>query len=106
MIVHGDGEDLLGPGLADHVLIQLVLDGAGRGDVRDQALGDAAATFFLIDDRLAQLDALAADVNVAGALDQRADVAVAFAAKGAKGVAVAACGAGSGPPSAVPCAEV
>src|SRR5262249_21643372 len=89
VIVHGDGEDLLGPRLADHVLVELILDGARRRDVRDDALGHAAAALLLIDDRLAQLDALAADVNVAGPFDERADVAVTFAAKGTKRIPVA-----------------
>ena len=88
MVVHGHGQDLLGPLLADHVLIELLLDGAGRRDMREQRLGRAAAPFFLVDDRLAQLDALAADIDVARSFDEGADVAIAFAAKGAVGVAV------------------
>ena len=56
----------------------------------NSALEHAAAPLLLVDDRLAQLDALAADVDVARALDEGADVAVAFAAEGTVGVAVAA----------------
>jgi hypothetical protein len=50
----------------------------------------------LVDDRLAQLDAFAADVNVAWAFHQGADVAVRLTAKRAEGIAVAARGAGGG----------
>ena len=66
----------------------------GDGMFGERLLGGAAAALLLVDDRLAQLDALAADVDVAGALDEGADVAVALAAERAVGVAVAAGGAG------------
>src|SRR5262249_14795440 len=69
---------------------ELFLDGARRGDVREQVLGDAPASLLLVDDGLAQLDALPADVDVARPFDERADVAVALPAKRAVGVAVAA----------------
>ena len=38
VVVDGDGEDLLGAVLADHVLIELFLDGAGRRDIGDGLL--------------------------------------------------------------------
>src|SRR5262249_53047103 len=63
--------------------------------------GGPAAALLLIDDRLTEFDALAADVHVAGAFDERADVAVALAAKRAVGVAVAA-GASRRPAPATP----
>src|SRR5205085_2520652 len=97
--------DLLGLVLADHVLVQLVLDRARRRDVREIRLGDAAAALLLVDDRLAQFDALAADVDVAGALDERPDVAVALAAEGTVCVAVAT-GAAGRPLSSAACARV
>src|SRR5439155_2471415 len=78
VVVDCHRQHLLGVVLADDVLVELVLDGAGRRDVGDDALGDVAAAFFLVDDRLAQLDALAADVDIAGPFDQGADVPVAF----------------------------
>src|SRR5207247_2179047 len=93
VVVDRDGEDLLGAPLADHVLVELLLDGTRRGDVRGGRLRPAAALLLLVDDRLAQLDALAADVDVAGPLHEGADVAVAAAAERAIGVAVAAGGA-------------
>src|SRR5205807_915045 len=96
VIVDRYRQHLLGAVLADDVLIDLVLDRARRRDVGDGVAGDAAAFAFLVDDRLAQFDAFAADVDVAGAFDERADVAVAFAAEGAKGVAIASGAAARG----------
>ncbi len=98
MIVHGHRQHLLGAVLADDVLIELVLDRARRGDIRDHALGHVSAAFFLIDDRLAQFDALAADIDVARPFDQGTDVAIAFAAEGAIGIAVPS-GVSGGSPS-------
>jgi hypothetical protein len=51
-------------------------------------LGTAPPTLLLVDDRLAQLDALTADVHVARPFDEGSDVAVALAAEGAVGVTV------------------
>src|SRR5262249_38058884 len=99
VIVDGDGEDLLRPRLTDDVLVKLLFDRPRRRDVRDERLGRAAAALFLVDDRLAQLDAFAADVDVVRPLDERADVPVAFAAKRTVGVAVAAGVAGRAAPA-------
>ena len=93
MVVDRDRQDLLGSTLADHVRVELLLDGARRRDVGRRGLRPAAL-LLLVDDRLAQFDALAADVDVARTLDQWADVAVAAAAERAVRVAVAAGGAG------------
>src|SRR5262245_40224471 len=87
MVVHRDGEDLLGALLADDVLVESIFDLARAGDSRRRGAADAAA-FLLIDDGLAEFDAIAADVHVAGALDERTDIAVALATERAKGVAV------------------
>jgi hypothetical protein len=86
MVVNGDGEDLFGLALADDIPIKLGHDLAGRGDAVEERLGAAAAALLLVQDRLAQVDALATDVNVAGPLDERTYVAVALAAEGAEGV--------------------
>ena len=58
----------------------------------------AAAALLLLEDRLAQVDALAADVNVARPFDERADVAVALATERTEGVFLR--GAGATTPSA------
>src|SRR5262249_56440841 len=50
MIVNGDRQHLFGPLLADDILVELILDGAGRRDVCKDRFGSAAAAFFLIDD--------------------------------------------------------
>jgi len=88
MIVNRDGKDLLGSLLTNHVLIKLFLDGPRRGDVGKQALGAAPTTFFLVDNRLAQLDAFAADVYVARPFDERTDVPIALATEGAISIAI------------------
>ena len=58
----------------------------GDGNAGEELLAGAAAAAFLVEDRLAQLDALAADVNVARSFDQRADVAIALATERTEGV--------------------
>ncbi len=86
MAVDGDGQNFLGVLLADHVFVEMGDDFARRGNPREQLLAAAAAASFLVENRLAKLDAFAADVNVAGAFDQRADVAIALAAERTEGV--------------------
>src|SRR5437773_6207599 len=78
VIVDRDGEDLLGPLLADHVLVEDVLDLGGLGK-----RADLAALLFLpllSDDVVAELDALVADVD-RRAGDQFADVVLALPAE-------------------------
>jgi hypothetical protein len=55
-------------------------------DTLKSCLARAAALAFLIEDRLAELDALAADVDVARSFDERADVAIALATERTEGV--------------------
>ena len=90
VVVHGDRQDLLGPFLADHVGVELLLDLARRGDVGEERLGDAAPLPLLVEDRLAELDAVAADVDVAGTFHQGTDIAVALAAERAVGILLGA----------------
>src|SRR5262249_4383979 len=90
MVVDGDGQDALGTVLADHVLVEFLLDGARRGDVGERRPGAVAAALLLVDDGLAQLDALAADVDVAGPFHEGADLAIVLAAEGAVRVAIPA----------------
>src|SRR5262249_49375950 len=85
---------------ADHILVEFLFDGARRRDVGKEGFGDAAAAFFLIDDRLAEFDALAADIHIAGPFHERAHVAIALAAEGAISVAVPSRVARGPPPAA------
>ena len=96
VIVDGDAEHLFRSALADHILIELFLDRARRRRVRRDRPGGAATAFFLIDDRLAQFDAFAADVDVARSFDEGADIAVALSAKGAERIPVPPGSAGGG----------
>ena len=91
--MHGDGEDLLGALLADHVGVELFLELARGRDVGEERLGHAPPFPLLVEDLLAKLDAIAADVNVAGTFHERADVAVALAAERAIGVFLGPAGA-------------
>src|SRR5881628_3727752 len=78
VVVDRDGEDLLRPLLADHVLVEDVLDLGGFGERADLA----ALLFFplLGDDVVAELDALVTDVH-RRAGDQFADVILALPAE-------------------------
>ena len=95
VVVHGDGQHLLGVLLADDVLVELRDDFARRGNLGEELLAGAAAPPFLLEDRLAKLDALAADVDVAGPFDQRADVAIALATERTEGVLLGGAAAAS-----------
>src|SRR5262249_15961997 len=74
---------LLGSFLADHVKVELFLDLARRRNVGEKCLGHASPLPLLVEDLLAQLDTIAADVHVARPLHQGADIAIALAAEGA-----------------------
>jgi hypothetical protein len=89
----GDAEDLFGVVLTDNVVIELRLDFAGRGNPRKKLLAGTSAAFLLVEDRLAKLDALAADVHIARPFDERPDIAITLAAKRTECVALG--GAGS-----------
>ena len=82
----GDGEHLLGRFLPDDVFVELDHDLARRGNLGEERLARAAAAALLVEDRLAKLDAFAADVDIARPFDQRADVAIALATERTKGV--------------------
>jgi hypothetical protein len=84
--VDGDGEHPLGVLLPDHVFVEMGHDLAGRGDRREELLARASAALLLVEDRLAELDAFAADVDVARALDERPHIPVTLAAKRAEGI--------------------
>src|SRR5438552_1130066 len=93
--MNGDGQNPLAVLLADDVLIELRNDLAGRGDAGEERFRRAAAALFLFQNRLAQVDTLAADVNVAGPFDERANVAVALATERTEGVLLGRAGAAS-----------
>ena len=99
MVVNGDRQHPFGALLADDVLIELFLDTARRRRVGTRrAFAGATPPFaFLLDDRLAKVDALAADVDIARPFDQRSDIAVAPPAEGTKGVPVSTRRAGGFP---------
>src|SRR5881397_315227 len=80
VVVDRDGEDFLRPLLADHVLVEDILDLRGLGQRAELA---ALLLFPLLgDDVVAELDALVADVD-RRARDQLADVVLALPAEGA-----------------------
>jgi len=84
--VNGDGQHPLGMLLPDDVLVEMGHDLPRRGDRREELLAAAPAPLFLVEDRLAEVDAFATDVDVPGPFDERPDVAVTLAAEGAEGI--------------------
>src|SRR5437763_17048058 len=86
MAVHGHGQHALGLLLADDVLIEVIDDCPGRGNLGEGLLAGAPLATLLVQDVLTQVDAFAADVDVAGSFDQRSDVAIALAAETTEGV--------------------
>src|SRR5207237_3192258 len=91
VVVHGDGEDFLGPLLADDVLIE---DGLDLGGLRQAAELAGLLLFpFLRDDVVTELDALVADVDGRPG-DQLSDVGLALTAERAAQRSVALARAG------------
>ena len=90
VVVDGDREGALGGVLADHVLLQHVVDLARLGQVLelDRAGGGGQ---LLVDDLVAEVDALVADVD-ARAGDQLLDLALRLAAEAAEELLVRVCG--------------
>jgi hypothetical protein len=82
VVVDGDRERALGVVLADHVLVEDVVDLARLRQVLEMSnarRGDE----LLVDDLVAEIDALVADVD-AGAGDQLLDLALGLAAEAAQ----------------------
>jgi hypothetical protein len=55
-------------------------------DLAERELAGASPAALLIEDRLAEVNTLAADIYVAGAFDEGADIAVTLSAERAEGV--------------------
>jgi hypothetical protein len=81
VVVDGNRERALGGLLADHVLLQHVVDLLRLGQVLQLESGRRSQ--LLVDDLVAEVDALVADVD-AGAGDQLFDLALRLAAEAAK----------------------
>src|SRR5271165_4340724 len=90
VVVQGHGQHLLGPILSNDIGVELILDLARSRNIREERLGHTAAATLLVEDRLAELDAFAADVDVSGSFDQGAHVTKALATKRAVGVLLGA----------------
>src|SRR5450759_4069002 len=78
--VQDSREDLLRPLLADHVLVERVLDVARRRELLGRRLLARLLEELLLDDLLAQVDALVADVDALPG-DELADLLLALAAE-------------------------
>jgi hypothetical protein len=86
VVVDGDGESLLRVFLSDDVAVEVFDDFSRCGDIGKESFRVSSASMLLFENRLAQLDALAADVDVVGSFDKRADLTVALSAERTTGV--------------------
>jgi hypothetical protein len=76
--MHRDSQNTLGRILADDVLVKARDDLSRTGDLGEQLLARTTAFAFLVQDRLAELDALATDIDVARSFDQGSDISITF----------------------------
>ena len=81
MVVDGNREGALGGVLADHVLVQDLIDLARLGKVLE--LEDGRRGQLFVDDLVTEIDALVADVD-AGSSDQLLDLSLRLAAEAAE----------------------
>jgi hypothetical protein len=95
MVVDGDREGPLGSVLPDHVLLQDVMDLARFRKVLE--LDRGRSDELLVDDLVAEVDALVADVY-AGPGDQLLDLPLRLAAEAAEELLVGLCGTCQGNP--------
>ena len=115
VIVDGDGQVALGVFLTDDVAIQVFGDFAGERNLVEQGAESAGLAFFLLDDVVAEIDAVGADVGVARSFDHGADFAMRLAAEAAHallafpirtGAAAGSAASAAGSPAAVISAAV
>src|SRR5690606_36034727 len=99
--VYGNGQHFLGVFLANDIFVELRDDFARTGNAREELFGRTTATAFLIENRLAKFDALAADVNIPRPFDQRPHIAITFAAKRTEGVLLCCAATATGAPADV-----
>jgi hypothetical protein len=78
VVVHRDRQDLLGGFLTDHVLVQERVDLLGLGELLELELGGLGQ--LLLDDLVAQVDALVADID-ARSRDELLDLLLRLAAE-------------------------
>src|SRR5690606_6739079 len=90
VVVDGHGQRPLGEALADDVLVQVFDNGAGRGDLGQDRGDGPDAPPLLLEDVLAEVNAVGADIDLVGPLDHGADVAAGLAAERAGGHAATA----------------
>ena len=85
VVVDGDRKGLLGRGLADHVLVEHLVDLLRLRQVLEVDAGRSAGCgdHLLVDDLVAEVDAFVADVD-AGTGDQLLDLTLRFAAEAAE----------------------
>lgn len=77
----GHRERSLGGSLSDHVLIEMVDNVTRRWNLVEEFLRRPSTLGFLIENRLAKLDAFTTNVDVARPLDERTDIAIALSQK-------------------------
>lgn len=81
VIMDGDGEGALGVILADDVLIEEALDLKRRRDLVEERLHAAGAPLLLLDDVVAEIDAVGTDEGVARSFDHGPDLTVRLSAE-------------------------
>ena len=84
MVVHGDCQSAFGGHLTDHILIEVFNDIARGRNFVEKLLGSWASTLLLIQNGLAEFDALTTDVYVAWSFYERTYIAIAFSAERTK----------------------
>ena len=84
MAMHRNSQNAFGRILADDVFVEASDDFAWTGDFGEELLARTASLALLVEDRLTEFNALATDVDIAGAFDERADVAIALTTERAK----------------------